>query len=93
MKVCNILALLVMGFSANALADSLKPVTLDPVVIKAEKSKATVKVNQSSDAVNITVKPLGDYKWNADYPATLKFSVCNATECVIVTEKITTNSK
>ena len=94
MKICNILALLVMSFSANALADSLDPLTLDPVVIKAEKpAKTTVKVKHTSESVDITVRPPEGYKWNAEYPATLKFSVCNETECIIITEKITTNNK
>ena len=94
MKVCNVLALLVIGFSANALADSLDPLELDPVVIKAEKTaKSTVKVKHSSEAVDITVRPPEGYKWNAEYPATLKFSVCNETECIIITEKITTSGK
>ena len=56
---------------------------------KAKKdTKAQVDVFKFGKMVDITVLPHEGYKWNTDYPSTLKFSVCNEYECIFVTEKI-----
>ena len=51
-------------------------------------TKAQVDVFKFGKMVDITVLPHEGYKWNTDYPSTLKFSVCNEYECIFVTEKI-----
>ena len=53
-----------------------------------ENKKARVDVFKFGDMVDITVLPANGYKWNKDFPATLKFSVCNEQECIFITEKI-----
>tara|TARA_Y100001938_G_scaffold126174_1_gene177866 strand:- start:70 stop:333 length:264 start_codon:yes stop_codon:yes gene_type:complete len=51
-------------------------------------TKAKVDVAKFGKMVDITVLPHEGYKWNTEYPSTLKFSVCNEYECIFVTEKI-----
>ena len=51
-------------------------------------TKAQVDVVKFGKMVDITILPHEGYKWNTDYPSTLKFSVCNEYECIFVTEKI-----
>ena len=43
------------------------------------------------DMIDITFLPAGNYKWNEKYPAKLSFSLCNDTECVMITEDIKIN--
>ena len=50
--------------------------------------KAKVDVVKLNGVIDIAVHPPKGYKWNEEYPATLKFSVCNEYECIFVTEKI-----
>ena len=50
--------------------------------------KVKVDAVQFGTMIDITVLPLGDYKWNKKYPAKLSFSLCNDTECVIITKEI-----
>ena len=50
--------------------------------------KAKVDVFKFGKMVDITVLPPEGYKWNEQFPATLKFSICNDVECLFVTEKI-----
>ena len=50
--------------------------------------KVQVDVLQFGKMVDITVLPTGNYKWNKKYPARLSFSLCNDTECVMITEEI-----
>jgi len=40
------------------------------------------------EMIDITFLPTGNYKWNEKYPAKLSFSLCNDTECVMITEEI-----
>ena len=41
------------------------------------------------DMIDITFLPTTEeYKWNEKYPAKLSFSLCNDTECVMITEEI-----
>lgn len=58
-----------------------------------EKKKAKVDVVKSGKMVDIKVLPAKGYKWNDEFPATLKFSVCNDVECLFVTEKIKIEKK
>ncbi len=51
-------------------------------------TKAKVEAVKFGDMIDITVLPHNGYKWNTDYPSTLKFSVCNEYECIFVIEKI-----
>lgn len=57
----------------------------DPPAIE---KKASVVTTQSKGATNITIMPNLGYKWNAQYPAVLKFSICSDLECGVYTEKI-----
>ncbi len=50
--------------------------------------RAKVDVVKFGDMIDITILPHKGYKWNEEFPATLKFSVCNDVECLFVTEKI-----
>ena len=50
--------------------------------------KVTVDTFKFGKMVDITVLPTGNYKWNEKYPAKLSFSLCNDTECVMITEEI-----
>ena len=50
--------------------------------------KVQVDVLQFGKMIDITVLPTGNYKWNKKYPARLSFSLCNDTECVMITEEI-----
>lgn len=53
-----------------------------------EEKKATVVTTQEKSVINIAITPDPTYKWNGQYPATLKFSVCSDLECVMYTENI-----
>jgi heme/copper-type cytochrome/quinol oxidase subunit 2 len=64
-------------------------VSYGQTIAKTKKdTKAQVDVFKFGKMVDITVLPHEGYKWNTDYPSTLKFSVCNEYECIFVTEKI-----
>jgi hypothetical protein len=54
----------------------------------SKDKKAKVEVVKLKDIIDITVHPPKGYKWNEEFPATLRFSVCNEYECIFVTEKI-----
>lgn len=54
----------------------------------SEDKKAKVDVVKLNGVIDIAVHPPNGYKWNEEYPATLRFSVCNEYECIFVTEKI-----
>ena len=56
--------------------------------VQEEAKKATVVATQDKNVVNIAITPDPTYKWNGQYPATLKFSVCSDLECVMYTENI-----
>ena len=53
-----------------------------------EKKKASVSTSIIDNKINIVITPDQGYKWNGQYPAILKFSVCSDIECVMYTEKI-----
>ena len=55
---------------------------------KEEPKRAKVVTTQDKNIVNIAITPDPTYKWNGQYPATLKFSVCSDLECVMYTENI-----
>ena len=50
--------------------------------------KYQVDTFKFGDMIDITVLPAGNYKWNEKYPSKLSFSLCNDTDCVIITEEI-----
>ena len=52
------------------------------------KKKASVSVQQVGNTTQIIVTPVDGYKWNALYPAKIKFSVCNETSCYFYTEDV-----
>jgi len=61
--------------------------------IAAEKKvdhseKYQIDTFKFGDMIDITFLPTGKYKWNEKYPAKLSFSLCNDTECVMITEEI-----
>ena len=61
--------------------------------IAAEKKvdyseKYKIDTFKFGDMIDITFLPAGNYKWNEKYPAKLSFSLCNDTECVMITEEI-----
>ena len=53
-----------------------------------EKKRATVIVKEVEGSTQIIIKPVEGYKWNALYPAKIKFSVCSETSCVFYTEDL-----
>ena len=55
-----------------------------------QSSKAFIDVRESDEKVEITIRIDKDYKWNEAYPAKLRFSVCNDTSCITITETIKT---
>ena len=62
--------------------------------IAAEKKvdhseKYKIDTFKFGDMIDITFLPTTEeYKWNEKYPAKLSFSLCNDTECVMITEEI-----
>ena len=63
------------------------------VALAAEKKvdhseKYQIDTFKFGDMIDITFLPTGNYKWNEKYPAKLSFSLCNDTECVMITEEI-----
>ena len=50
--------------------------------------KYKIETFRFGDMIDINFLPNKGWKWNEDYPAQLRFSVCNETECYIITEKI-----
>ncbi len=55
---------------------------------KEEVKRAKVVATQDKNIINIAITPDPTYKWNGQYPASLKFSVCSDLECVMYTENI-----
>ena len=89
-RAISFLGSVVLGFAVSTavLTDLHRALANEANLKQNKKTKAEVTVSQSDKDVNIVVKPKGDYKWNAEYPASLKFSVCNPHNCIIVEEKI-----
>jgi hypothetical protein len=56
--------------------------------VDTRDKKSKVDVVKLNNKVSIMVQPPMGYKWNDEFPATLKFSVCSDVECLFVTEKI-----
>ena len=61
--------------------------------IAAEKKvnhseKYKIETFRFGDMIDINFLPNKGWKWNEDYPAQLRFSICNETECYMITEKI-----
>ena len=67
------------------------------VAMAAEKKvdysvKYKIDTFKFGDMIDITFLPTTEeYKWNEKYPAKLTFSLCNDTECVMITEEIKIN--
>jgi len=83
MKLTRILAFWCIPFA----------IILFGVAIAAENKvshhdKVQVDTLQFGKMIDITIIPAGNYKWNKKYPARLSFSLCNDTECVMITEEI-----
>ena len=61
--------------------------------IAAEKKvnhseKYKIETFRFGDMIDINFLPNKGWKWNEDFPAQLRFSICNETECYMITEKI-----
>lgn len=80
-KTLTLLAILTFAFTMGVVIAIAKGA---PQVDK----RVRVDVVKSGDMVDIAVLPSKGYKWNDEYPATIKFSVCNDQECIIVTKEI-----
>lgn len=53
-----------------------------------QEKPARLTIEENKNIVTIKVEPIKDYKWNDKYPALIKFSVCNAVECLMLEEKL-----
>ena len=61
--------------------------------IAAEKKvnhsdKYKIEAFKFGDMVTINFLPKKGYKWNEEFPAELRFSLCSDTECFMISEKI-----
>lgn len=61
--------------------------------IAAEKKvnhseKYKIETFRFGDMIDINFLPNKGWKWNEEFPAELRFSICNETECYMITEKI-----
>ncbi len=53
-----------------------------------DKKKASVTAKDVNGSTQIIINTVEGFKWNTQYPAKLKFSVCSETSCVFYTEDI-----
>ena len=53
-----------------------------------QEKPARLTIEENKNIVTIKVEPIKDYKWNDKYPALIKFSVCNAVECLMLEENL-----
>ena len=68
------------------------------VILLGAAVAAETKVNHSEkykietfrfgDMIDINFLPNKGWKWNEEFPAELRFSICTDTECYMITEKI-----
>ena len=63
------------------------------VAIAAEKKvshsdKYKIETFRFGDMIDINFLPNKGWKWNEEFPAQLRFSICSDTECYMITEKI-----
>ena len=56
------------------------------VVNHSEKYK--IETFRFGDMIDINFLPKKGWKWNEEFPAELRFSICTDTECYMITEKI-----
>tara|TARA_Y100000114_G_C11527490_1_gene216415 strand:- start:9 stop:266 length:258 start_codon:yes stop_codon:yes gene_type:complete len=68
-------------------------VVLLGAAIAAEKKvnhseKYKIETFRFGDMIDINFLPNKGWKWNEEFPAELRFSICNETECYMITEKI-----
>ena len=61
--------------------------------IAAEKKvnyseKYKIETFRFGDMIDINFLPNKGWKWNEEFPAELRFSICSDTECYMITEKI-----
>ena len=61
--------------------------------IAAEKkddhaTKYKIETFRFGDMIDINFLPNKGWKWNEEFPAELRFSICTDTECYMITEKI-----
>ena len=50
--------------------------------------KYKIETFRFGDMIDINFLPNKGWKWNEEFPAQLRFSICNETECYMITEKI-----
>ncbi len=68
-------------------------VVLLGAAIAAEKKvnhseKYKIETFRFGDMIDINFLPNKCWKWNEEFPAELRFSICNETECYMITEEI-----
>ena len=68
-------------------------VVLLGAAVAAEKKashseKYKIETFRFGDMIDINFLPNKGWKWNEEFPAQLRFSICNETECYMITEKI-----
>ena len=61
-------------------------VAAEKKVNHSEKYK--IETFRFGDMIDINFLPNKGWKWNEEFPAELRFSICNETECYMITEKI-----
>ena len=50
--------------------------------------KYKIETFRFGDMIDINFLPNKGWKWNEEFPAELRFSICTDTECYMITEKI-----
>ena len=50
--------------------------------------KYKIETFRFGDMIDINFLPNKGWKWNEEFPAELRFSICNETECYMIIEKI-----
>ena len=54
----------------------------------SHSDKYKIETFRFGDMIDINFLPNKGWKWNEEFPTQLKFSICNETECYVITEKI-----
>ena len=54
----------------------------------SHSDKYKIETFKFGDMIDINFLPNKGWKWNEEFPAELRFSICNETECYMIIEKI-----
>ena len=61
---------------------------LSPYLLETDPEKYKIETFRFGDMIDINFLPNKGWKWNEEFPAELRFSICNETECYMIIEKI-----